>query len=192
MAEIAGLVLGSLGIAGLFKACVENFDIIIRARECSEELELLCTVVSRSSVRLEFTRSSLWLQLSLQQLRLVIWGEALGLVPQNDGHRGRYNRALDRPDIRPVIERKIVGRTNHGYAPQGEDDGELRDGFPYLERYQGGPEGLNTHVSACTWDETIGRLMVAEAESGLVRVYDFASAPKFGKRTRSRVRSTLD
>ncbi|KAH9887902.1 hypothetical protein C8Q73DRAFT_711051 [Cubamyces lactineus] len=82
-------------------------------------------------------------------------------------------------DIRPVIERKIVGRTNHGYAPQGEDDGELRDGFPYLERFQGGPEDLNTHVSACTWDETIGRLIVAEAESGLVRVFDFASAPKF-------------
>lgn len=49
MSEIAGLALGALGIAGLFKSCVENFDIVVRARDCSEEFERLCTVVSRFS-----------------------------------------------------------------------------------------------------------------------------------------------
>ncbi len=43
--EVAGLVLGGLGIAGLFKACVENFDIVVRAKDFSEEFDLLCTQV---------------------------------------------------------------------------------------------------------------------------------------------------
>lgn len=45
--EVAGLVLGTLGIAGLFKSCVENFDIVVRAKDFSEEFDLLCTQVGR-------------------------------------------------------------------------------------------------------------------------------------------------
>ncbi|KAI0386466.1 prion-inhibition and propagation-domain-containing protein [Hypomontagnella monticulosa] len=87
MAEIAGLALGVLGIAGLFTSCIENFNIVVRAREFSEEFELLCT------------------QLALQQIRLAIWGETLGLVPPPSGRRTKhYNRALYRPDIGPAIE----------------------------------------------------------------------------------------
>ncbi|KAI1099227.1 prion-inhibition and propagation-domain-containing protein [Jackrogersella minutella] len=87
IAEIAELALRVLGVAGLFTSCIENFDIVVRAREFSEEFELLCT------------------QLALQQIRLIIWGETLGLIPPpNGGRRKPYNRALDRPDIRPAIE----------------------------------------------------------------------------------------
>jgi len=43
--EVAGLVLGTLGIAGIFKSCVENFDIFVRAKDFSEEFDLLCTQV---------------------------------------------------------------------------------------------------------------------------------------------------
>ncbi|OTB09425.1 hypothetical protein M426DRAFT_6697 [Hypoxylon sp. CI-4A] len=91
MAEIAGLALGVLGIAGLFTSCIENFDIVIRAREFSEEFELLCT------------------QLALQQIRFKIWGETLGLVPSpSGGPRTPYGRALERPDIRPVVEATLL------------------------------------------------------------------------------------
>ncbi len=45
MAEAAGLVLGVLGISGLFAACVENFDIVVRGKKFSREFELLCTQV---------------------------------------------------------------------------------------------------------------------------------------------------
>ncbi|KAK0725113.1 prion-inhibition and propagation-domain-containing protein [Lasiosphaeris hirsuta] len=83
--EVAGLVLGTLGIAGLFKSCVENFDIVVRAKDFSEEFDLLCT------------------QLSLQRVRLLIWGESLGLVPRENG-KSCYNTAVDRSDIRPAIE----------------------------------------------------------------------------------------
>jgi len=39
----------------------------------------------------------------LQQVRLLIWGESLGLVPRENG-KSCYNAAVDRPDIRPAIE----------------------------------------------------------------------------------------
>ncbi|KAI1453328.1 prion-inhibition and propagation-domain-containing protein [Annulohypoxylon moriforme] len=85
--EAAGLAVGVLGIAGLFTACIENFNIVVRAREFSEEFEQLCTL------------------LALQQIRLVIWGETLGLAPPPGARRPKpYNCALDRPDIRPSIE----------------------------------------------------------------------------------------
>jgi len=49
MAEIAGLALGVLGIAGLFKSCIDNFDIVVRARDFGESFDLLCTEVSSST-----------------------------------------------------------------------------------------------------------------------------------------------
>ncbi|KAK7972218.1 ubiquitin-conjugating enzyme E2-16 kDa- variant 1 [Apiospora saccharicola] len=45
MAEIVGLALGVLGIAGLFTSCIENFDIIVRAKDFGEDFDLLCTQV---------------------------------------------------------------------------------------------------------------------------------------------------
>ncbi|KAK3681144.1 prion-inhibition and propagation-domain-containing protein [Podospora appendiculata] len=55
MAEAAGLAIGILGILALFTSCIENFDIIVKAREFGDEFDLLCT------------------QLSLQRVRLVLW-----------------------------------------------------------------------------------------------------------------------
>ncbi|KAK3362346.1 prion-inhibition and propagation-domain-containing protein [Lasiosphaeria hispida] len=89
MAEVAGLALGVLGVAGLFKACIENFDIVVNAREFSEEFDLLCT------------------ELSLLRVRLVLWGETLGIVPCPEGAQVPYNKAIDRPDIRPAIEKSL-------------------------------------------------------------------------------------
>ncbi|KAI1337577.1 prion-inhibition and propagation-domain-containing protein [Xylariaceae sp. FL0016] len=83
MAEAVGLV---LGVAGLFSACVESFDIVARARDFSTDFELICT------------------KLRLLQIRFVLWGEALGLVPSPDGTKLPYNPGLDRPDIRPAVE----------------------------------------------------------------------------------------
>lgn len=47
MAEVAGLALGVLGIAGLFTSCIENFDIIVRAKDFGEEFDHQCTKVSQ-------------------------------------------------------------------------------------------------------------------------------------------------
>ncbi|KAK3369520.1 prion-inhibition and propagation-domain-containing protein, partial [Lasiosphaeria ovina] len=83
MADVAGLVVGVLGIAGLFSSCVENFDIVVKARGFGEDYDLLCT------------------QLSLQRVRFILWGETLGIVP---GSSTPYNDRLNDDNIRPAIE----------------------------------------------------------------------------------------
>ncbi|RYP92409.1 hypothetical protein DL770_001509 [Monosporascus sp. CRB-9-2] len=87
MAEIAGLTLSVLGIAGLFKACIDNFDIVVRAREFSQEFEYLCT------------------ELAIHRTRLVLWGETFGIVRAKEGCGAvHYIRSLERPHIKPTVE----------------------------------------------------------------------------------------
>ena len=60
MAEAAGLALGVIGVTALFSTCVEAFDIVVSARECSQEYEELSALVrflhSHSILR-DFTNS---------------------------------------------------------------------------------------------------------------------------------------
>ncbi|KAK0647012.1 prion-inhibition and propagation-domain-containing protein, partial [Cercophora newfieldiana] len=92
MAEVTGLVLGALGIAGLFKSCIDNFDIVVRARDFGENFDLLCT------------------ELSLQQVRLGLWGESLGFIPAEDSKEPQINQGLDR---RPQVRRAITDALLH-------------------------------------------------------------------------------
>jgi hypothetical protein len=46
-------------------------------------------------------------QFSLQRARFGLWGESVGLVLNPDGRRLRYDKNLDRPDIRPGVERML-------------------------------------------------------------------------------------
>ncbi|KAK1828761.1 hypothetical protein QBC39DRAFT_358263 [Podospora conica] len=85
--EAAGV---ALGVAALFSTCVQSFDIIVRSREFGNEFDLLCT------------------QLSLLQIRLKIWGESLGLVPESRIVKTRpYNTLVDHPEVRPSIEQAL-------------------------------------------------------------------------------------
>jgi len=43
--EAAGLALWTLAIVSLFKSCVDNFDIVVKAKDFSEEFDLLCAKV---------------------------------------------------------------------------------------------------------------------------------------------------
>ncbi|KAK6839221.1 P-loop containing nucleoside triphosphate hydrolase [Apiospora arundinis] len=85
--EVAGLALGVLGIAGLFTSCIENFDIIVRAKDFGEDFDLMCT------------------QLSLQRIRLALWGETVGLLPSapERARRVPHNKLIEREDIKPAI-----------------------------------------------------------------------------------------
>ncbi|KAM3085703.1 hypothetical protein ACMFMG_002768 [Clarireedia jacksonii] len=87
--EAAGLVLGVLGIAGLFSACIDNFDIVVRAKDFSEDFDILCTL------------------LVTQRVQFAIWGELVGLVADANGKKLPYNKAIDRPDIRSALERTL-------------------------------------------------------------------------------------
>ncbi|KAK8071397.1 ubiquitin-conjugating enzyme E2-16 kDa [Apiospora hydei] len=87
MAEVAGLALGVLGIAGLFTSCIENFDIVVRAKDFGDDFDHFCT------------------RLSLERVRLALWGETLGLMPSWPDQKPQvpYNHAIDREDIQPSI-----------------------------------------------------------------------------------------
>ncbi|KAK0705675.1 hypothetical protein B0H67DRAFT_558231 [Lasiosphaeris hirsuta] len=89
MAEVAGLAFGAIGIVSLFSACVECFDVFVRARGFSDDFDLLC------------------MQLSLQQIRLVCWGEALGLIPNHDGKTVPKDGAFSHPRVVPAVEASL-------------------------------------------------------------------------------------
>ncbi|KAM7192420.1 Prion-inhibition and propagation domain containing protein [Naviculisporaceae sp. PSN 640] len=85
--EAAGLAIGVVGIASLFTSCIEAFDIVVRAREFGRDFDLLCT------------------QLSLQRVRLLLWGETIGLASELPPTKSPYYRRLERDDrIAPAIE----------------------------------------------------------------------------------------
>ena len=66
MAEVLGAVASGLTVAGLFKVCIEAFDLIQIARNQDTDLQKLI------------------LRLNIERCRLYVWGEALGLTaPQN-------------------------------------------------------------------------------------------------------------
>ncbi|KAK0634067.1 kinase-like domain-containing protein [Immersiella caudata] len=112
MAEAAGLALGAVGIINLFGSCVEFFDIVVRAREFSDDFDLLCT------------------QLSLQQIRLVHWGEAVSLISSaGDKPPKQKPRILERPQVSAAVEASLNHLRNllsKAYVITGrydEDDG---------------------------------------------------------------------
>ncbi|EXJ66436.1 uncharacterized protein A1O5_10588 [Cladophialophora psammophila CBS 110553] len=88
---IAGLAFGAASLAALFTTCIEFFDVVVAGKHFSEEYEQLCALFS------------------LQRVRFVLWGESVGLVPSlQNGRCLRFNKSLERPDIRPEIERILL------------------------------------------------------------------------------------
>ena len=77
-------------------------------------------------------------------------------------------------DVRPFVDsgwarpRPVVG------GVVGHSRGWV--GCPAFEGREG-PGGLMRRVEAFAWDEGVGRLVVAEEGSSVLRVYDFAAAP---------------
>ncbi|TBU27946.1 hypothetical protein BD311DRAFT_759238 [Dichomitus squalens] len=75
-------------------------------------------------------------------------------------------------DVRPVIDR--------GWQrPPRLEDGVVRhpEGLVGCPSFDGGPQELDANVTAFAWDETIGRLLVAEESSNEIMVFDFAAEP---------------
>lgn len=81
----------ALGVAALFSTCVEAFDIVVSAKECTQEYEELSAL------------------LGIQQLRFGLWGQLVGLPSGFDDHQPPipYNTKLDLPHVRPRIERAL-------------------------------------------------------------------------------------
>src|ERR1700684_4536784 len=101
---LAGLALSAISVAALFTTCIECFDIVIAGKNFSEDYEQLCALVSL--VYSLCKDCAYIMQFSLQRVRFGLWGESVGLVPNpNNGRRLRYDKNLDRADIRPGVER---------------------------------------------------------------------------------------
>lgn len=83
MAEAVGL---ALGVAALYSACVDVFDVVVSARDCSREHEELSAL------------------LGLQRLRFELWGESVGLPSGRFDHEPTipYNTRLDLPQVRAL------------------------------------------------------------------------------------------
>jgi len=86
---IAGLAISAIGIAALFKTCIDAFHIVITAQEFGQDFEVLCT------------------DLDLQRLRFCLWGETVGLVSRDPARRPVGLPGLDDPEIKPTLTRTL-------------------------------------------------------------------------------------
>jgi hypothetical protein len=102
---VGGLALSAVSVAALFNTCIKCFDIVVAGKDFSEDYEQLCALVRVSLPDLCSSCADIE-QFSLQRARFGLWGEPVGLVPSpNDGCRLRYDKNLDRQDIRAGVER---------------------------------------------------------------------------------------
>ena len=70
---IAGLALSAISVAALFTACIDCFNVVAAAIDFERDYEIICTA------------------LSIQKLRLFLWGESVGLA-------SRHSRTIESPD----------------------------------------------------------------------------------------------
>jgi len=86
MAEVAGLVLGAVGIAGVigvFKDTVEVFNLIADSRQLGRDYEILET------------------KLDIEKTLLLLWAKRVKLLSPD------YDRRLDDPDIQKLVVRML-------------------------------------------------------------------------------------
>ncbi|OSD04966.1 hypothetical protein PYCCODRAFT_1270011 [Trametes coccinea BRFM310] len=80
----------------------------------------------------------------------------------------------------PLVER-IAPLIDAGPPAERQVDETGRAVPPLVCKFKGTPDRLGKHASAFAWDETIGRLVLAEKDTEVLRVYDFAHEPKLGE-----------
>ncbi|CDO69108.1 hypothetical protein BN946_scf185042.g10 [Trametes cinnabarina] len=85
-----------------------------------------------------------------------------------------WDDITDTPLITRV--RALVNKAMHGSWMVEDGNDRLQ-----LTNFEGGPARLNKRVAALAWDETIGRLVVAEPDSETLHIFDFAHEPKLDK-----------
>jgi hypothetical protein len=89
MAEVIGLVASGMTIAGLFKICVEAFDLIQTGRH--QELDL----------------KKLTLRLNIEKCRLYTWGKAMGLTNPAESSSEDRQHPLDLCEFRDLVKETL-------------------------------------------------------------------------------------
>ncbi|KAI1270386.1 prion-inhibition and propagation-domain-containing protein [Xylariaceae sp. FL1019] len=121
--EVAGLVIGVAGLAGLFKSCIDCFELVQRGRYIGKEYLLLETKFNN------------------QRLRLVTWGRACGLTGDS------YDSYDTRLDEDPEVRRSIESTLGHLLLLLRDGDGLSRSYGLRNDSSQRGPAGMVTSVS---------------------------------------------
>lgn len=113
---VAGLALSAVSVAALFTSCIDCFNIVVAAKDFGRDYELLCTAIS------------------IQKLRLFLWGESVGLASRQ-GVLGPHHPGLDDPLINPIILRTLQS-LNHLLAEARNIDSRYapQDSRPVLTR----------------------------------------------------------
>ena len=84
--EAAGLAIGAVGLASMFSICVQCFDVVEVGRNLGEDYELMIV------------------KLSIEKRRLMIWGEAVGVLRPDEDR----DALLDEPDTRALVEQILL------------------------------------------------------------------------------------
>ena len=87
--EVAGLVIGIAGLAGLFSTCLETFNIAVTARDFGHDFEVLMA------------------DLDLQRLRFYLWGDALGLIGHDSSRPPARMAGLEDPQVEATIKNAL-------------------------------------------------------------------------------------
>ncbi len=82
--EPISLSIGVVGLTALFTACIDVWDFVDAGRSQATNFSLLRT------------------KLDIQRILFVIWGKKVGF-----GSPAGYDKRLDEPFIRPIIERNL-------------------------------------------------------------------------------------
>ncbi|KAJ4348758.1 uncharacterized protein N0V89_010136 [Didymosphaeria variabile] len=104
----------AIGVAALFNTCIDSFKIIFAAQDFARDFEILDT------------------RFQQQRLRLLLWGQSVGIVTRQGAKARPYLRELDADHIKPTILRSL-GSIN-----------SLLEQFNVLERRY----GLKDHTTA--------------------------------------------
>src|SRR3569833_653148 len=84
MAEVAGLVLGTVALVGTFKDCVDLYSYISAAKSLGRDRELLET------------------KLDVEKTLLLQWADRIGLMKEG------YDRRLDDPETLQAVTRVLT------------------------------------------------------------------------------------
>ncbi|KAI9733144.1 MAG: hypothetical protein M1834_003691 [Cirrosporium novae-zelandiae] len=90
MAEVAGLVLGAVGLISLCESCINCIDIIMTTRKLDQNYEVLCA------------------DLSLQRERFRTWGESVGLMPAGEYYP--KSTVANHPGLKNPAARDAIGQ----------------------------------------------------------------------------------
>lgn len=119
MAEAAGLVLGMMG---LWQNCVGVFDVIDSTRRYGMDYELLCV------------------KLEVERVRLLCWGDAVGLSTSSEGSRPPPDARFTRIEVRNTVIR-LLGCIQQVF----ENSDRLQEVYG-LRPYAGGEMGAGNEI----------------------------------------------